>query len=776
MIDTNQPDYAITPAGECRPQYVYQPRSTDAPELSIITPYYNVGPVFWETVRAVQRMSFANWEWLLVDDGSTSAESLAQLDQLAAMDARVRVIHQPNGGPAVARNTAVAQARGRYLLQVDADDLFEPTFVEKAIWVLETQPQFAACNGLNVTFGTKNFLWPYGFHNYEENIGENKVAIIAVIRKDAWQRVGGYDESISYEHADWDFWLNLADAGLWGYTIQEYLVWYRTQQTSLLVEIENDMRRSERFRKWLHTKHKGLRDRFPYPVWSSRATPDDFAYPPSVPVANPLTKPAGTKRALLLAPWLEMGGADKFNLDLIETLSRQGYECTVATTARSRDPWHHRFTSLTPDVFCLHDFLRPVDYPRFLDYLIESRQIETVLVSNSEFAYQLAPYLRARHPNVVLLDYNHSEEEEWRDGGYPAYAVESGRVFDLNLTCTEHLKRWMVARGADAERVDVVYCDVDTDVWRPDRYDRHAARTRLGIPDDLPLVLWTGRMVDVKRPMLLLRILKELSAQEPRFQALIVGSGPYLAKMRTYIAQHKLDRHVRLLGSRPAEEVRELMAAGDIFLLPSEREGLALVLYESMAMEMVPVTAQVGGHDELVTPECGIVVPRSDREVEDYVQALARLLREPATRQRMAEESRRRVVERFDIRRLAGDMTAALDRAAMLAAESRGPVPSPDEARTAMRTAVEYLYQMEAAELALAESGKLSPRLRARHLRERYLPIGSAGYRRYKRVRQGVRRAIHLVRSMPRYVRTGKVRQVPVYIAARLTAGAGARR
>ena len=50
--------------------------------------------------------------------------------------------------------------------------MVEPTFVEKAVWVMETQPQFAACSAYNVTFGARCLLWNHGFDSYELNLTE----------------------------------------------------------------------------------------------------------------------------------------------------------------------------------------------------------------------------------------------------------------------------------------------------------------------------------------------------------------------------------------------------------------------------------------------------------------------------------------------------------------------------------------------------------------------------------------------------------------------------
>jgi glycosyltransferase involved in cell wall biosynthesis/GT2 family glycosyltransferase len=774
VIDVKSPDYTNTPASDRRPAYHYQPREAASPFVSIITPYYNTGPVFLETVRSITRMSFAHWEWLIVDDGSTDQESLAQLERVRASDPRIRVIHQANGGPAVARNRAVVEARGRYLHQVDGDDLMEPTYLEQAIWFLETQPQFAACGSYNVTFGSKNFLWPNGFHEYEKSIQDNRMVQQCVIRRSDFLACGGYDESISYEHADWDLWLNLAEAGLWGYTLPEYLTWYRTQERSLVVEIEQDTVRAQRFRSWLWNKHAGLAERFPHPVWESSRDHPHAEVRQDIPIQNPLAKPAGTKRVLFLVPWLEMGGVDKFNLDVIRTLSRRGYEFTVVATSRAQNAWLSEFTALTPDVFCLPEFLSYADHPRFLDYLIESRQIDAVLMSNSRLAYLLTPYLRARHPHLAMLDYNHMVMEDWLEGGYPRMAIRLGRLLDLNVANTEHLKQWMVAHGADPARLEVCHCNVDTQAWSPDACDRAAIRAELGVDAETPIILFAGRVIEQKRPLVFAQIIEQLAAHEPDFVALVAGDGDQLPALRDFVRQRRLDGRIRLLGATSLARMRELMAAADILLLPSRNEGLALVLYEALALEIVPVAADVGGQGELVTPECGYLIPPGPDELAGYVAALAALVREPARRQALAQQGRQRVVAQFDLERMADGMAAAISRAQQLAAEGPGAGAAEAAVRQSVHMAIEYTRMEEVADVLWNERyghrvGRVAAGQIVRELREMALPIGSQRYEVYKGLRQGLRRAAHLARGTPRYIRTGKVLQIPAYIKGRAT-------
>lgn len=753
MITQHTPNFTNTPASDHRPRAFYRAEPDREPLVSVITPYYNVGPIFQETVRAVEQLSVPYWEWLIIDDGSTNAESLAQLEALVAREPRVRVIHQQNAGPGVARNRAAREARAPYLVQLDADDLVEPTFVEKALWLLATQSQFAACNSYTVTFGAKDMLWPHGFHQYEYSIDDNRMAVHSVVRRDAWEQAGGYDELFSYQHADWDFWLNLAEAGLWGYTLPEYLTWYRQQERSLLSEIETDGARTRAFRAQLRDKHRGLRARFPHPMIHDALAEPGPTLPTALPFTNPLPKSAGVKRLLLVAPWMQMGGADKFNLDLLAQLTRdRGYECTVVTTAWSEDAWMERFLAITPDVFSLRRFLTWGDYPRFLEYLIASRGYDALLLSNSELGYGVLPWLRAHHPALPILDYNHMEEPEWHDGGYPALSAAAGPLLDGRLTCSEHLREWEIARGAHAETTQTVYCGIDTAQWDPGRQDIReeaaATRARLGVAPEAPLILFAGRMVEQKRPQLAGEILLALARKGADFAAVVAGDGPELTPLARKLARARLSARVRLVGAQTEAEMRALTAAADIALLPSAREGIALVLYEAMAMGTVPVAAAVGGQGELITPECGYLIEQGPDEVAEvgrYVSALIELLTDPARRRAMSAACRVRVVDQFDLTAMGAAMDAAISRAitsigSVAANGVREGALDETEAASQALAAAQAARRWEATQANWARRGGFRWIAFARRTRERLIPMGSRRYLQYRRTRERLSR------------------------------------
>ena len=94
--------------------------------VSIIIPAYNAEPTLAQAVRSALRQTEARLEVLIIDDGSTDATAAVAKD-LAALDARVRLLRQPsNRGPAAARNRGLAEAKGTWIALLDADDEFAP--------------------------------------------------------------------------------------------------------------------------------------------------------------------------------------------------------------------------------------------------------------------------------------------------------------------------------------------------------------------------------------------------------------------------------------------------------------------------------------------------------------------------------------------------------------------------------------------------------------------------------------------------------------------------
>ena len=220
-------------------------------------------------------------------------------------------------------------------------------------------------------------------------------------------------------------------------------------------------------------------------------------------------------------------------------------------------------------------------------------------------------------------------------------------------------------RVAPAERFTVIPLGLNLQPFADT--DRAAARSRLraelGIEEDSPVVGIVGRMVPVKNHPLLfdaLALLRDRMDPEPHL--VVVGSGEREPALRAYVSDKGLE-DVHWLGWR--KDLPQVFPAFDVTALTSFDEGTPVSLIESLASGTPVVSLAVGGVPEILEGgELGrLVYSASDDEVAD---ALESVLATPPSRDD-AERARRLVLERFSIRRLAGDIERlyedALERA-----------------------------------------------------------------------------------------------------------------
>lgn len=689
MIDPRQPNFTSTPVAADRTGtdgWPYGPveaavRGELRPVVTVVTPFFNTGPVFHETARCVLGQSLQNFEWLIVNDGSKNPEALAVLEQyreLAHRDRRVRVIdHRVNSGLSAARNTGFREARAPYVFMLDSDDLIEPTTIEKCALYLECNPAFSFVKGRTVGFAGQQYLWDRGFHEGPAILEQNIVTATTMVRRDVHARVGGFDETIRGGLEDWEFWLRCADRGLWGGTIPEYLEWYRRREE--VGQTWSNLAcgaRHKQFREKMRETYPRLFDepgRFPAPSRRWHMPHDDV--PERIEWANPLARleqaPSGGGRLLAIVPWLRLGGADKFNLDSARQLRCRGWALSVATTLGGH-PWLPEFTRLTPDVFML-DHLGPMpQYPRLIMHLIESRRPDVVMISNSELGYLILPWLRQqcgqRGLAPVFVDYNHMEEPYWKNGGHPRHGAGMCDQLDLNIVSSKHLKQWMTSgrpgKGRAApERVQVCTTNVDIGLYRPDAESRRAMRQQLGLTDDVTALLYPVRLTAQKQPMVFaetMRRLRELMRDgggdgSREFVALVAGDGEDRPAVERFIREHGLERHVRLLGPVPVGDMPAMYNACDVLFLPSMQEGIALSIFEAMACGKPVVGAVVGGQAELVVEGTGFLFElQNDKyaEADAYARVLARLIQRPQEREEIGRAARAHIEANHDAERM----------------------------------------------------------------------------------------------------------------------------
>jgi glycosyltransferase involved in cell wall biosynthesis len=196
---------------------------------SIIITCYNLGAFLPEALESALAQTYDDFEVLLVDDGSTDPATIALLDRLPAHP-RLRVLRSKNQGVARARNYGIREASGEYILPLDADDRIMPTYLARAVAVLDRHPEvgFVGCHYR--TFGVREVEYRPAAYALPDLLVENVVPIASVFRRNCWEDVGGYCPEVKFE--DWDLWLGIMERGYSARVIDDILFEYRVRPVS----------------------------------------------------------------------------------------------------------------------------------------------------------------------------------------------------------------------------------------------------------------------------------------------------------------------------------------------------------------------------------------------------------------------------------------------------------------------------------------------------------------------------------------------------------------
>lgn len=389
-------------------------------------------------------------------------------------------------------------------------------------------------------------------------------------------------------------------------------------------------------------------------------------FPDSPPLENSIVDQG--KRFLLLVPSMRLGGADRFNLNLIAQLKNLGWSVTVLATDRAVHSWKDAFVQTADEVFVLSEFVSSSWLPVVLNYFIDSRKPELAMIAGSEKAYWFLPYLRSCNPGLPIVDYSHIEEEYWKHGGIPRYAGRSSSLLNLNLVSSEHLKSYLRDQFHVAEEsVQVVTTNIDTDYWSPDLVERNKLRSDLEVGANTSVVIFAGRICAQKQPKVLAEAMRKVLKESSDVEFWIAGDGDDRAWLEQFVRKKDLQDRVRFFGAIPPDQIRTYFRAADIFFLPSLWEGIALALYEAMSVGMVVLASEVGGQKELVAEGTGYLIRRNeenpDAEADEYSRILLQLIHEPDTRKAVGEKARQRICENYPLSDLGTRLEAAFDRA-----------------------------------------------------------------------------------------------------------------
>ncbi|KJD35929.1 hypothetical protein PW52_09405 [Tamlana sedimentorum] len=221
--------------------------------VTAIIPCYNDGQYIMQALQSLYNQTLLPEQIIIVDDGSNAATRnvLKQIEHPG-----VHIVYQENKGVSHARNTAISLAKTDYILNLDADDYYEPTFIEKAVEVLNDNKQLVAVSSYCRTFKkdkTIDIIEPLG-GDLKDFIVINNARASSMFRKICWEAVGGFDEKMVGGYEDWEFWIAVLKLGGTIHIIKEVLSHYRVKKFSR--DQKALQNHDLELRQYIYLKHK----------------------------------------------------------------------------------------------------------------------------------------------------------------------------------------------------------------------------------------------------------------------------------------------------------------------------------------------------------------------------------------------------------------------------------------------------------------------------------------------------------------------------------------
>lgn len=208
-------------------------------KVSIIIPCYNQAGYVEEAVLSAINQTYQNIEIICVNDGSTDKTSEVIRMLVNKYKNIVFFDESENKGVVAARNFAIQACAGEYILPLDADDTIEPTYVEKAVKVLDENKNIGIVYCRAKIFGAEDKIWDLPAYSKESFLYGNVVFCTALFRKSDFVKAGGYKANMEHGWEDYDLWLSFVELGLDVYQIDEILFNYRKHHNESRTDSSN---------------------------------------------------------------------------------------------------------------------------------------------------------------------------------------------------------------------------------------------------------------------------------------------------------------------------------------------------------------------------------------------------------------------------------------------------------------------------------------------------------------------------------------------------------
>lgn len=212
-------------------------RSAVAPTVSIVIPAHNAGPYVEDAMRAMLAQTWTDFELIIIDDGSTD-DTYEILGTIATEDQRVRLLkNEQNIGLIATLNRGLSVATGKYIARMDADDYSPPERLALQIAYLESHEKTVAVGSNGQFFGTKTgaVSVPQRAHAVRTRlVFDNPILHSSILMRREWLAERGIQYRSHVPHSeDYDFWVQIVEAGGEIENLPERLLHYRIHGTNV---------------------------------------------------------------------------------------------------------------------------------------------------------------------------------------------------------------------------------------------------------------------------------------------------------------------------------------------------------------------------------------------------------------------------------------------------------------------------------------------------------------------------------------------------------------
>lgn len=364
-------------------------------------------------------------------------------------------------------------------------------------------------------------------------------------------------------------------------------------------------------------------------------------------------------KVLWIIDGLGPGGAESLMVPLLASLKDFDVEPRVCVLqVRSGNPIGDELIKLgvPVDLLAIKNLRNPLNLVRLMNYI--RRYEPDVIHTQLETADALGT-IAARLLNIPSVSTLHTLEQpstrmkkRWRNAlRWNSLNMFARRVIAVSDVAHQHYLRL----GFRSDKLITLYNGIDLHKFSAENQSKSDKAKLFGLPTDGIVITTVAVLREPKGIQYMLRALPMIITKVPNVYYAVVGDGPYRQHLEELSVSLGVSKHVLFMSYR--SNIPEILAASDLFVLPTLVEALPTVLFEAMAAGVPIIVSEVGGVPEIIEHDVnGVLLPPAEPAL--LIEACLRLLLDKDLCNRLSAAAKATVANRFDVRRQAGNLLA----------------------------------------------------------------------------------------------------------------------